>query len=768
MIASALDGLLHDARRRAESTNGPGRFRVLGLDAIQIRRWRVSTATEPRRSGSSLEPLPACVQSGWLVGPAGRWYGKLIPSSQLSRTVGDPVLGDCEGDELPPMRRKDRVLMIAMAASQSEPEWGGELGKLHWQRRHRLALREYRLRPSLQEHVADVRALLPEFPVDHLNLMSALWADFNHPPMVASDDCAVEEEVRDDFDVLLLVDPCRRWYNAAQSGTAPLNHGSFREDFASMTTGYGRVCVLGASMGGFAALSCADMVDAVLAFGPQINLESAPYRPGFELEALSQANEGLRHAVACRRGSVECHMSMDAHLFQATQLHPLPAASRAEVDSTYFERPQTIDDNMAHHLRLIVHPFKGAARVLEKAGLLLPLLAETLARLQCEVRVTCNNRESSTKGTRGSTSHNEWPSWQWPSGDDGENGRREDVTLLVGCWRNWVRSPSSEGWLPPALRVLRTTPLEMRSLAQHAPHPGDWFCRACGSRNAARQPRCVACGSAFLEQLELGIVTVPGGDGPAFQKGDWECTWCQRLEYHREAACGQCGRARDVATEAMGGVVCANGKCRTRPEVLAMEGPLLAHPSDGLAYCKGCCRVWERMLTNQADDADAGDSAADSGRDISRRSDQRLRQISTAASFLCVIDCTVLLALMGALPILGLASPERMGLLREWGHRAALYFVLPLGGTTAVSNFAMHRRPCVSVLAILGLLAIYIANAHGGLVGRLPHSLRHAVHHGAMHRTTNMLGCALLMGSNYLSRRLAHAAGACCHHKHHA
>merc|ERR1719491_1279933 len=102
-----------------------------------------------------------------------------------------------------------------------------------------------------------------------MDLISTVWADFNCPPVGATNTSEVDEAGCDDFDVLLLVDPCRRWYNGRESGSAPLDRGCFREDFAAMIAGYGRVCALGASMGGFAALSCADLVDAVLAFGPQ-------------------------------------------------------------------------------------------------------------------------------------------------------------------------------------------------------------------------------------------------------------------------------------------------------------------------------------------------------------------------------------------------------------------------------------------------------------------------------------------------------------------
>eukprot|EP00927_Polykrikos_kofoidii_P065551 TRINITY_DN61291_c0_g1_i1.p1 TRINITY_DN61291_c0_g1~~TRINITY_DN61291_c0_g1_i1.p1 ORF type:complete len:1011 (+),score=120.95 TRINITY_DN61291_c0_g1_i1:87-3119(+) len=618
LTTPALDALFCDARRRADKPQRSEALRVLGMDAMQIRRWRACVAQDGDspsdaegsgrsahnpQQGSSLDfqPLPSCVQSGWLVGPAGRWYGKLMPSPQLCRASGDPVLGDFEGDEVPPKNRKGRVLMVAMAASQSEPEWGGELGRLHNNRSYRFALQEYALRRSLRDHAQSAQASQTVSPPAEPELISTLWANFDKPWTNFSD---TEEEIHDDFDVLLLVDPHRRWYNDEKSGSAPLDRGIFRDDLTTITAPYGRVCLMGASMGGFAALSCADLADAVLAFGPQIDLRSAPYRPGFDHDALEQANDGLRRAVESRRGSVECHFSTDAHLFQATQLHQ--SGSFGEESMLKVTKLSHGGLNMSNSLRFVVHPVRGRiARLLEKGGLLLPLLAETLVRLQREIHIECNPHEPCIAEDSNCSTANEWPKWQWPCADGDEIGNREgetDVNVLVGCWHNWTKSLDGGRWQPPALSVLRATPAELRLLAQQAPTPGSWLCNACGSMTAERMARCAGCGSAVLEQLETGVVTVPGGDGPSLRKGDWECNWCQRLELNREIACSKCGQLRcggagTIAEDVEGGAVCANTKCRTTRDKLAEEGALLPHPSDGLAYCRGCCRVWDRMMT---------------------------------------------------------------------------------------------------------------------------------------------------------------------------
>jgi len=148
------------------------------------------------------------------------------------------------------------------------------------------------------------------------------------------------------------------------------------------------------------------------------------------------------------------------------------------------------------------------------------------------------------------------------------------------------------GWLPPTLKVLRTTPQELWALAQQAPCPGDWLCPACWSWNSAHRPRCGRCTKvSFLNHP--GIVKVPGG--AAFRDGDWECTWCERLQFRSDTHCHDCGRAPIAASgENSKNTACCNQKCTTRPEVLAAQGPLKADLVDGQVYCNGCWSMWER------------------------------------------------------------------------------------------------------------------------------------------------------------------------------
>ena len=148
----------------------------------------------------------------------------------------------------------------------------------------------------------------------------------------------------------------------------------------------------------------------------------------------------------------------------------------------------------------------------------------------------------------------------------------------------------------------------------------------------------------------------------------------------------------------------------------------------------------------------------------------RLLKVSNIASILCVIDCTVLPIVTIALPLLGLAAftPAQMEWLHHFGHQVALYFVIPVGGTAAALNYSSHKQWKLSAPAALGLLLVYLANGNGGpLLSMLPHDVAHSLHCGTvLHRATNVVGCALLLGSNYKSHQATHAHGDCCHHDH--
>jgi len=145
---------------------------------------------------------------------------------------------------------------------------------------------------------------------------------------------------------------------------------------------------------------------------------------------------------------------------------------------------------------------------------------------------------------------------------------------------------------------------------------------------------------------------------------------------------------------------------------------------------------------------------------------ERVSRFATVAGFLCILDCTALPIVVIAMQLSGLASPSISARLHEIGHMLAIYFVLPIGGTATLSNYLVHRRLPVTLGALLGLAAIFATNGHGGPLKMLPGSWRHQLHccHGVTHKAVNLLGCALLIGSNYVSQRMARSigGGACC------
>mmetsp|Transcript_15954 Transcript_15954/g.30987 ORF Transcript_15954/g.30987 Transcript_15954/m.30987 type:complete len:258 (+) Transcript_15954:61-834(+) len=145
---------------------------------------------------------------------------------------------------------------------------------------------------------------------------------------------------------------------------------------------------------------------------------------------------------------------------------------------------------------------------------------------------------------------------------------------------------------------------------------------------------------------------------------------------------------------------------------------------------------------------------------------KRMSRFATIAGFLCILDCTALPIVVLVMQLSGFASPSTSARLHELGHKLALYFVLPIGGTATLSNFLVHRRLPITFGALLGLAAVFATNGHGGPLRLLPGSLRHQLHHGVTHKVVNLLGCALLIGSNYVSHRMAHAngCGTCCNH----
>ena len=92
----------------------------------------------------------------------------------------------------------------------------------------------------------------------------------------------------------------------------------------------------------------------------------------------------------------------------------------------------------------------------------------------------------------------------------------------------------------------------------------------------------------------------------------------------------------------------------------------------------------------------------------------RIRQISNIASFLCVLDCTILPIITVALPLLGVLNlgPTQLETLHQLGHSLALYFVLPVGSLTTIINYSSHKKTWIASMAAAGLCLVGLANSH--------------------------------------------------------
>jgi hypothetical protein len=151
----------------------------------------------------------------------------------------------------------------------------------------------------------------------------------------------------------------------------------------------------------------------------------------------------------------------------------------------------------------------------------------------------------------------------------------------------------------------------------------------------------------------------------------------------------------------------------------------------------------------------------------------RLLKISNVASLLCVIDCTILPIVTILLPLLGMGVAASYATLNarlhHIGHKMALYFVLPVGGFATVMNYLKHEKKRLVLLSSLGMSLVYLANAghNSPILALFPPKIAHDIHCGTiLHRFVNILGCACLLSSNYLAKKVASAAGCCVEHHH--
>lgn len=151
----------------------------------------------------------------------------------------------------------------------------------------------------------------------------------------------------------------------------------------------------------------------------------------------------------------------------------------------------------------------------------------------------------------------------------------------------------------------------------------------------------------------------------------------------------------------------------------------------------------------------------------------RLQRFSSLASWLCLVDCTLLPAVTFLLPLLGFANlgPDRLEGLHLLGHFATVYFLLPVGCLSAVTNYLVHRERAILGLACLGLFLVTVANSYSLplFLGGGHFAFFHVFHRGLCHRVVNLSGCSCLLTSNHLSHkriaRLDDAASCCVMHQ---
>ena len=146
---------------------------------------------------------------------------------------------------------------------------------------------------------------------------------------------------------------------------------------------------------------------------------------------------------------------------------------------------------------------------------------------------------------------------------------------------------------------------------------------------------------------------------------------------------------------------------------------------------------------------------------IIRTTYEKIRKLSNFASWLCVLDCTLLPIITVALPLFGFLKLENNQLecFDRIGHTMALFFVLPVGSLSAVMNYPSHGQNWIGSLAAVGLLLVAMANSDSlPVIGHT--AFFHLLHNGAVHRIINICGCVLLLLSNYLSHQ--YSGKKCC------
>ncbi|GMH69872.1 hypothetical protein TrRE_jg11372, partial [Triparma retinervis] len=159
---------------------------------------------------------------------------------------------------------------------------------------------------------------------------------------------------------------------------------------------------------------------------------------------------------------------------------------------------------------------------------------------------------------------------------------------------------------------------------------------------------------------------------------------------------------------------------------------------------------------------------------------------ASAASLLCILDCTILpllsllLPFLTFLPITATLSPS---FLHTLSYKASIYFVLPIGSLSACLNLLTSNKSSTPLskylpfsIALTGLLLIFATNSSLSslpLLGPLiPPSLSHSLSCTgdakgvqdtlSAHTIANLAGAGMLIGGNRAGHKNTHKEGDCC------
>lgn len=505
---------------------------TVGADVFQAASWH--------RMAGEKAVLPTNVIVGRMLS-WGTLYAKLSPASQLQRSEGAPPILSIE------LKTNNAVLVVAFAASQAVPEWLGILGQLGTGE-HFVEGARARFPRTPARSFADLYREAHGTPLQDgdgaaLKASETMWRDFcradtdaERDRMRASDGSARLK----DFDVLCLCDTSVQWYRNDEGSCVDL--GTRLQDLA---THYERVVFLGVSMGGFGALLHAPLADTVAVFGPQTDLCRSHLRPGMggaaEVEKLSASMRASVRTALAQGTRIQYHVALEDHLVYA-RLLPLPQSA------------------------LVVHPVAGrVARLLERVGILAPLLVDMIAEVQ------------------ESTCARPWPdSVSFAEAGYGEAACRGDEAAYGSAtppvaW-NWSDACSRKlqvaKWeVYGGMSLVLTTPWELSLLSRSPPKPGDWFCARCGGRSEEDCIACRACPACFQTRNRVAQL----GGSPGWRRH--KCKSCGADHAAYTTSCPQCGEVLQPTC----------GHCGKR----GLEG----HSDEvtKLWHCVGCWAAFDKL-----------------------------------------------------------------------------------------------------------------------------------------------------------------------------